>query len=337
MVTTSPAGTNGWGLDAVLAAAEVAPADASISGNRRAVVTGLAAIGDANVGDLAFCWWEPDRAVQAVQSTAATVVFCKPEVAAAVQPRTEKAVVALANPRLAFIRFARKWQLAAAAASESPRIAVTARVASSAQLAPDCRVGEYSVVGENCVIGPRTVLHDRVVLRPNTRIGADCVIQSGVTLGEDGFAYERNDDGSLEKFPHVKGVVLGDGVEISANCSVARGSLTDTSIGSGTKLDALVHVAHNVQIGRNCMLTAGTIIGGSTTLGDSCWTGLNSTIRDRIAIGSNVIIAAGACVLKPVPDGDVVAGVPAKSIKERVTTSETFLMAGQDQKDKPAE
>ncbi len=223
-----------------------------------------------------------------------------------------------------------------AAASEGPRVAATARIAPSATLAADCRVGEYTVIGEHCSVGPRTVIHDRVVLRPNTRIGADCVIQSGVTLGEDGFAYERNEDGSLEKFPHVKGVVLEDGVEVSANCSVARGSLTDTVIGAGTKLDALVHVAHNVRIGRNCMLTAGTIIGGSTTLGDSCWTGLNSTIRDRIAVGSNVIVAAGACVLKPVPDGDVVAGVPAKSIKERVTTSETFLMAGQDQKDPPA-
>lgn len=335
MANTEP-GTVAWNLDEVLAAAGVAASDATTTGNRAAVVTGLAAIGDASAGDLAFCWWDPDRAVLAVRDTAASVVFCKPEVAAEVTPSNGKAIVALANPRLAFIRFARQWQVAVAAASEGPRVAATARIAPSATLAADCRVGEYTVIGEHCSVGPRTVIHDRVVLRPNTRIGADCVIQSGVTLGEDGFAYERNEDGSLEKFPHVKGVVLEDGVEVSANCSVARGSLTDTVIGAGTKLDALVHVAHNVRIGRNCMLTAGTIIGGSTTLGDSCWTGLNSTIRDRIAVGSNVIVAAGACVLKPVPDGDVVAGVPAKSIKERVTTSETFLMAGQDQKDPPA-
>jgi UDP-3-O-[3-hydroxymyristoyl] glucosamine N-acyltransferase len=92
--------------------------------------------------------------------------------------------------------------------------------------------------------------------------------------------------------------------------------LSDTVIGNGTKLDALVHIAHNVIVGKNCELTAGTIIGGSTTVGDTCWTGLNSTLKDNIKIGKNVLIAAGAAVIHDVEDEDIVA----------------FLMSGQKAK-----
>jgi UDP-3-O-[3-hydroxymyristoyl] glucosamine N-acyltransferase len=134
----------------------------------------------------------------------------------------------------------------------------------------------------------------------------------------------------LEKFPHFKGVVIGDNVEICANTNIARGSLTDTVIGSGTKIDAMVHIAHNTKVGNNCQLTAGTVIGGSASVGDCCWTGLNCTIKDHVKLGMNVIVGAGACVIRDVVDGDVVAGVPAKSIKEKISESNVFLMAGQE-------
>jgi UDP-3-O-[3-hydroxymyristoyl] glucosamine N-acyltransferase len=123
-------------------------------------------------------------------------------------------------------------------------------------------------------------------------------------------------------------VKIGDNVEVLANSSIARGSLSDTVIGEGTKVDAQVHIAHNVIIGKNCQLTAGTIIGGSTIIGNTCWTGLNSTLKDNIAIGNNVIVAAGATVVNDIRDGDIVAGVPAKSIKHKVHSDQLFLMAG---------
>jgi UDP-3-O-[3-hydroxymyristoyl] glucosamine N-acyltransferase len=91
-----------------------------------------------------------------------------------------------------------------------------------------------------------------------------------------------------------------------------------------------VHIAHNVIVGKNCEIIAGTIIGGSTKVGNSCWTGLNSTLKNKIKLGDNVLVASGASVIHDVPDGDIVAGVPAKSIKDKVKTDELFLMAGQD-------
>jgi UDP-3-O-[3-hydroxymyristoyl] glucosamine N-acyltransferase len=158
------------------------------------------------------------------------------------------------------------------------------------------------------------------------------VIQLGTVIGADGFAYERdNQTLDLETFPHITGVTIGYNVHISSNCSIARGSLADTVIGNGTKLDALVHIAHNVEIGRNCELTAGTIIGGSTIIGDVCWLGLNCTLKNKIRIGNKVIVGCGAAVIHDIPDEDIVGGVPAKSIKDKITsnTKQLFLMAGQ--------
>jgi UDP-3-O-[3-hydroxymyristoyl] glucosamine N-acyltransferase len=148
-------------------------------------------------------------------------------------------------------------------------------------------------------------------------------------MGSDGFAFERYETGELEKFPHMGYVRIGNSVEIYANCSIARGSLSDTVIRDGTKLDALVHIAYNVVVGTNCELTAGTVISGSTSVGDMTWTGLNSTLKNGIKVGSNVIVASGASVIHDVPDRDIVAGVPAKSIKHKVNTDEVFVMAGQ--------
>jgi len=144
----------------------------------------------------------------------------------------------------------------------------------------------------------------------------------------DGFAYERHETFDLERFPHIGGVRIGNNVEISSNCSIARGSLSDTIIGDGTKLDALVHVAHNVEIGKDCALTAGAVIGGSTIIGDTCWLGLNSTVKHKLKMGNNVIVGSGASVIHDVPDEDIVAGVPAKSIKHKVTSKQLFLMGG---------
>ena len=94
----------------------------------------------------------------------------------------------------------------------------------------------------------------------------------------------------------------------------------------------MVQIAHNVVIGTNSEVTTGTIIGGSTTIGNMCWTGLNSTLKDNIKIGNNVLIAAGAVVIHDVQDEDIVAGVPAKSIKQKVSSDLLFLMSRQKKK-----
>jgi UDP-3-O-[3-hydroxymyristoyl] glucosamine N-acyltransferase len=230
------------------------------------------------------------------------------------------------NPRLEFTRLAKRITHAL------PKIGISksAVIADSAKIGRDCYIDDYVVIGDNCIIGNNTIIESKANLQ-NCKVGDNCSIQPNTTIGSDGFAFERTDDAlELEKFPHYGKVVIENDVEIFANCSIARGSLSDTIIGQGTKIDALCHIAHNVTIGKNTELTAGTIVGGSTTIGNNCWLGLNSTIKNKIKIGDHVIVGSGSSVIYDIVDEDIVAGVPAKSIKKKVTANKEklFLMAG---------
>lgn len=288
-------------------------------------VQGTAPIREATESDLTFCWYGGEKGVSYIAKSKAGTILCRSEMQGLVHPKSRQALIFTDNPRLVFVRVLNEMQGRKQLVGISPRAVISEK----AKIGQDCYVGDYVVVGDGCIIGDSTVIYDRVSLVQNCILGSSCMIQSGVSIGSDGFAFERHQTGELEKFPHKGNVRVGNNVEVFANCSIARGSLSDTVLGDGTKLDALVHIAHNVVIGRNCELTAGTIIGGSTTVGDSTWTGLNSTLKNTIRVGSNVIVASGASVIRDVPDGDIVAGVPARSIKHKVNTDELFLMAGQ--------
>jgi len=288
-------------------------------------IQGASPIGEATERELAFCWYSGEKGASYVGKSKAGVILCKSEMQGRVHPKDRQLLVFTENPRLTFVRVVNEMQGRKRLQGISPR----AVISDSSKVGQGCYIGDYVVIGDGCSVGDNSIIYDRVSLVQNCITGRDCLIQSGASLGSDGFAFERYETGQLEKFPHKGYVKLGNGVEIYANCSVARGSLSDTVIGDGTKLDALVHIAHNVVVGKNCELTAGTVIGGSTTVGDTTWTGLNSTLKNGIKVGRNVIVASGASVIHDVPDGDIVAGVPARSIKHKVSTDEVFLMAGQ--------
>jgi UDP-3-O-[3-hydroxymyristoyl] glucosamine N-acyltransferase len=291
---------------------------------------------------LSFCSSDDvEKAIVAISRCNAKVILCHKSLEGFVYPRSRKqqCLIFVNNPRLAIMKIIKEIYYSSSSIDKKKKnrrskkvtvVSPTARISKSAKIGKDCSIGNFSSIKDNCVIGNNTIVGDRVTLEQNTRIGKNCIIQPGTVIGADGFAYERLEDTlELERFPHIGGVVIGNNVEICSNCSVARGSLSDTIIGDGTKLDALVHIAHNVEIGRHCALTAGTIIGGSTRVGDMCWTGLNSTIKHKVKIGNKVIIGSGASVINDIADEDIVAGVPAKSIKHKVRSNQLFLMAGQ--------
>jgi UDP-3-O-[3-hydroxymyristoyl] glucosamine N-acyltransferase len=291
-------------------------------------VRGFASIDEATENDLAFCWHIGEKGVSYISQSKGGVMLCKKEMQGLVHPNGRQLLIFTDNPRLAFVRVTKEMRGQEQLVGVSPR----AIISEKSSVGSKCYIGDYVVIGDNCSVGNNTIIYDRVSLVQNCIIGDDCLIQPGACLGSDGFAFERYETGELEKFPHKGYVRIGNNVDIYANCSIARGSLSDTNIGQGTKLDALVHIAHNVSVGKNCELTAGTIIGGSTIVGDTSWTGLNSTIKNGIKVGENVIVASGASVIHDIPDGDIVAGVPARSIKHKVNTDEVFLMAGQKKK-----
>lgn len=147
-------------------------------------------------------------------------------------------------------------------------------------------------------------IHSRVAYDPRSvKIGLNCV------LGGTGFGYERDEDGTLFPIPHLGYVFIEPDVEI-ANCvCIDRGVTGATVIGQGTKIDNLVHVAHGVKIGRNCLIVAGAVIGGSTEIGDNCFIGINASIKNKVRIGSNVTVGMGAIITLDVPDGVTVVGL----------------------------
>jgi UDP-3-O-[3-hydroxymyristoyl] glucosamine N-acyltransferase len=335
---------NGWDIEALLSDLEVQYRCVG----PRTKVKGVASLKEAVNSDLSFCWYEGNKAVSLITESKAGAILCRESVKELVlsnlatrvpsktggenktestQEQKMQQLFFLDNPRLVFVQLMRQI----INKKVLPSLSSQAIISETAKLGRNCFIGDFVKIGDNCVIGDNTVIMDGVKLVQNCRLGDNCVIQPGVIIGADGFAFERHQSGELERFPHIKGVKIGNNVEICSNSSVARGSLSDTIIGDGTKLDALVHVAHNVVIGKNCELTAGTIIGGSTSVGNMCWTGLNCTLKDNIKVGNNVIVASGASVIRDVQDQDIVAGVPAKSIKEKVTTNQLFLMSGQQE------
>lgn len=162
---------------------------------------------------------------------------------------------------------------------------------------------------------------DSVVVRitgnahPGRRItiGKDCVIQPGAQIGQDGFGYTF-ENGRWEPKPHNFGVAIEDDVHIGANTCIDRGSYRDTRIGQGTRIDNLVHIAHNVQVGRNCIIVAGAEVSGSVVIGDGAWIGPNACIREHLTIGAGAVIGIGAVVVKDVPAGETWVGNPARRL-----------------------
>ena len=279
--------------------------------------------------DVSFCSWEEYRGMLSISQSNAGVILCKKSMEGLVYPNHKdgQLLIFVDNPRLEFTRLAKRITHAL------PKVGISKSsvIADSAKIGRDCYIGDYVVIGDNCSIGNNTIIESKANLQ-NCKVGDNCSIQPNTTVGSDGFAFERACDTlDLEKFPHYGKVVIENDVEIFANCSIARGSLSDTIIGQGTKIDALCHIAHNVNIGKNTELTAGTIVGGSTIIGNNCWLGLNSTIKNKIKIGDQVIVGSGSSVIYDIVDEDIVAGVPAKSIKKKVTANKEklFLMAGQ--------
>jgi len=161
-------------------------------------------------------------------------------------------------------------------------------------------------------IGEGTKIYANVTIYKDVKIGKNCIIHSGAVIGTDGFGYEQEADGSRFKIAHLGGVIIGDNVEIGANTCIDRGTLSDTIIEDGVKIDNLVHIAHNVHIKKNVVIIANAMIAGSVIIGEGAWIAPSSSIREGKKIGDGALVGLGSVVIKDVPIGSTVMGVPAK-------------------------
>ncbi|CAN5722376.1 UDP-3-O-(3-hydroxymyristoyl)glucosamine N-acyltransferase [soil metagenome] len=193
----------------------------------------------------------------------------------------------------------------------SVHVEAQAVVGPGVKLGEGCRIGAGTVIGADCIIGAQTVLHPQVTLYHGVRVGARCVIHSGARLGRQGFGFVWV-DGGHRKVPQVGGCVIEDDVEVGNNVTIDRGSIGDTVVGQGTKIDSLVHLGHNVRVGRHVILVAQVGVAGSTHIGDGAVLGGQAGIGGHLEIGAGARIGAQGGVTADVPAGETYSGYPAR-------------------------
>ena len=183
-------------------------------------------------------------------------------------------------------------------------IGARARIGEGTTVFPGCYIGEDSVLGKNCLIYPNAVLMS------GTRIGDRSIIQPGAVLGSDGFGFVPSETG-IEKIPQIGTVSIDEDVEIGSNTTVDRAAMGETRIGTGSKLDNLVQIGHNVRIGKYCLLAGQAGISGSTRLGDQVILAGQAGLSGHLNVGNNVVIGPQSGLAKNVKDGEVLGGTPS--------------------------
>ena len=287
-------------------------------------LSGLAAADFAAQGDLTFA----EKAIyfnSAEESRASAIL-----VGAGFTTSSKKVLIRVPDPRIAL---AKVLPLFFPPDQPLPGIDAGATIAPSAQIDPTAHIGPGCVIGERVRVGARSMLmggnhigHDtrfgddvclfpNVVVYPNCQIGHRVRIHANTVIGSDGYGYVF-DEGRHRKVLQVGTLIIHDDVEIGANTAIDRGALGATVIGQGAKIDNLVHIAHNVSIGRHCLVMGQVGFAGSTHTGDYCVIASQSGIAGHLKLGNEVMIGAKSGVMRDVPDKGRVVGVPAAPDKE---------------------
>jgi UDP-3-O-[3-hydroxymyristoyl] glucosamine N-acyltransferase len=312
-------------MQLALSAAELAAIVQPLAtrGATAATICGLAALGDAREGDLSFLGNPKYKAE--VAGTSASVVLLPRDHAG--EPRDGQLFLLVENPSVALARVCARieqqlWPRPAPGVHPSAVVAPGARVAATATVGPLCVVEDGAVVGERThlqaqvFVGRGARVGDDCWLMPGAVVAAECVLharvrlQPGVVVGADGFGYEFV-AGRHEKVPQVGMVEIFADVEIGANTTLDRARFSRTVIGEGTKIDNLVQIAHNVAIGKHCLLCAQVGISGSTVLEDYVVLGGQAGVAGHIRLGQGAQVGGGAAVTRDLAPRAVVNGSPA--------------------------
>ncbi|MCM8800931.1 MAG: UDP-3-O-(3-hydroxymyristoyl)glucosamine N-acyltransferase [Candidatus Omnitrophica bacterium] len=298
--------------------------DGKIEGEEELVITGISGIKEALEGDITFV--ANPKYLPLVGKTRASAIITSFDLARTV-PKT---FIRTHNPSLAFaklISLLRPQEL-----THPKGIHPTVILAKSAKLGKNISIGAYSVIEEDVSIGDNTVIYPHTYIGKQTKIGKDCliyshvsirerisigdrvIIHSGTVIGSDGFGYVTV-DGIHHKIPQMGIVEIGDDVEIGANVTIDRARFEKTLIGSGTKIDNLVQIAHNVVIGENSIIVAQVGISGSTVIGKNVTLAGQVGVVGHISIGDGAVVAAQSGVSKSIPAFTTVWGYPAKPME----------------------
>ncbi len=310
-----------------------------LRGEPGTTVSGVAALDRAQGDQVSFL--ADRRYADALAASGAGVVLITPDLADTAGPVPSRVIVA--NPMESLLKVLPKLYPPSDA---NASIAPTARIGARAWLGARVTLGEYAVIGEDAVIGDDVVigahsvvgagvkignesrLFPHVTVYARSELGSRVIIHSGVRIGSDGFGYVLS-GGAHTKIPHVGRCIISDDVEIGANTTIDRGSIDDTVVGAGTKIDNLVQIGHNVRIGRLCMIMSQAGISGSARIEDGCVIAGQAGLGGHITIGKGARIAGQAGVFGDVPAGETWSGYPARPHRESLrATGAMFKIAG---------
>ena len=268
-------------------------------------ITGFKPITSATNGEISFYSYSDNQAVKKISSSNASTIICDKKLTKILN--LNKNLIFVDNPRLWFFRCVNKFSKIDKPKGIHPTAIIESKITGK-----NIFVGPYTVIGKNVTIGDNTVIFGNVHIYANTMIGKNVTINAGTVIGARGFGYEVNENNDVETFHHLGGVEIHNDVEIGANVCIDRGTLENTIIEDKTIIDNLVHVGHNVKIGKNCQIVALSLIGGSTIIEENVKVSMCSVLRDNILIGRKSIIGMGSVVTKDVKNDTVVFGNPAR-------------------------
>ncbi|MBL7081503.1 MAG: UDP-3-O-(3-hydroxymyristoyl)glucosamine N-acyltransferase [Candidatus Omnitrophica bacterium] len=285
------------------------------------VVRRVAGIKEARSGDITFL--ANSKYISLLLQTQASAIIVRPDITEALKP-----VIQVDNPSEAFTKIVERFY---PQEKKHPQgIHPSAVVAPSAKIEEGVAIGAYSVIEEAAVIGKDSIIYSGCFIGRHTEIGCNCliypsvciredtsvgnrvVIQSGTVIGSDGFGFLTK-NGIHRRIPQIGVVVIEDDVEIGANVAIDRARFDKTVIGKGTKIDNLVHIAHNVVIGKNCFIVAQVGISGSTTIGDNVTLAGQVGLVGHVNVGDGAVVMAKSGISKSVAPGEIVWGIPARA------------------------
>jgi UDP-3-O-[3-hydroxymyristoyl] glucosamine N-acyltransferase len=336
---TLAAGESGEGASPLTASGIAGLVDGVLSGDANAEVTGVAPLDRAGGSDASF--YASARYADAMAATRAAVVLVAPDLAEA--PSGARARIVVEKPHEAMLRVVERLHRPVrdpagvdptarlgrgVTLGDGVSIGADAVIEEDAVIGDRVRVGPHCVVGRGVVVGEDSRLVSHVTLYPGAVLGRRVWVQAGARIASDGFGYVfRN--GAHEKLPHVGRAILEDDVEVGANTTIDRGSIDDTVIGAGTKIDNLVQIGHNVRVGRLCLIMAQVGIAGSVRVGDGAILAGQAGISGHLTIGAGARLAAQAGAFGDIPAGETWSGYPARPHRESLRASAAlFKLAG---------
>ena len=280
-----------------------------IRGDQNIYFNKVAPLNNATESDLAFCSLNDATALDAIINSQASIIICNKKITS--QEIEKKTLILVENPRYEIINIIENIFTK----TKKGILHESAIIGDNCIIGKNVDIGPYSVIGSNVKIGNNTHIGSNCKIHDNTIISENVRITSGCVIGSSGFGYEKHDN-KWVNFPHIGNVIIKRYVDVGANTCIDRGTIGSTIIEEGVKIDNLVHIAHNVTIGKNSIIVTQSCIAGSAIIGENCWIAPGVIIRNGMKVGNNVTVGMGAVVTKNIKDDDIVIGIPAKSIKK---------------------